>query len=66
MLLRAPETEGLLAWADWSIYRLRESRLGLAMCPRLLLRHITNAMMNAHKAIRMRATPLGGESKRPM
>src|SRR3712207_5199236 len=32
--------------------------LGRAMRPRLLLRHIRNAMTSAHKYMRIRATPL--------
>jgi hypothetical protein len=36
------------------------------MRPRLLLRHIRNAMMNAHKYMRIRATPLGGDVNKPM
>jgi hypothetical protein len=39
---------------------------GRAMRPGLLLRHIKNAMMNAHKNRRIRPTPLGIESNRPI
>ena len=57
----------LLAWAlsaDVADYRAADSFQ--EMRPWLLLRHITNAMLNAHKAMRTMATSLGIESNNPM